>query len=258
MTCVPTPPAAAPVAEAIARIEERRDVLDLLMRKGMEMVDRLAAGETVEIAGRKPFADPARAFAVISRAVRLCVALACRLDQEIIALLRGGPVPYLAIVAPEAPPASEAPVAEPAPEAPAPAFGARARIARAVDAAIEAEADDHETAERLRAYLNEHLIEGEDYDAFLHQPWRVVVQTICADLGLHPDWSTWDNEAGFPSRQDTRQTWTHPPGSPVEDRQTNSQNPLIPATAGTQIKGPARGDEPDIPRPPDDPRAKNG
>jgi hypothetical protein len=146
MTSASTPPAAALVADAIARIEERRDVLDRLARKGMEMVERLAAGEDVEIAGRKPFADPARAFAVISRAVRLCLALGCRLDQEIIALLRGGPIPTLAILAPEAPAALKTSAAEP--ETPVPASGPRERIARAIDAVIEAETADREAAER--------------------------------------------------------------------------------------------------------------
>jgi hypothetical protein len=189
------PPAASAVADAIARIEERRDALDRLAAKGMEMLERIAAGEVVEIAGRKPFADPARAFAVISRAVRLCLALASRLDEELIALLRGGPIPKLAILAPEA--REPAPVAQPEPETPAPSSTPRARIARAVDAVIAAETGDGEAAERLRAYVHEHLIEGENYDRYLHQPWRVVVQTICADLGLHPDWSTWDNTEGF-------------------------------------------------------------
>ena len=192
MTSTLAPPSPSAVADAIARIEERRDALDLLARKGMDMVERLAAGEDVEIAGRKPFADPARAFAVISRAVRLCLALACRLDEEIIALLRGGPIPTLAILAPEAPAAAKAPVADCQTTS-----GPRARIARAVDAVIEAETGDREAVERQRAYVQEHLIEGEDYDAFLHQPWRIVVQTICADLGLHPDWSAWDNTEGF-------------------------------------------------------------
>ncbi len=195
MTSTLAPPAASAVADAIARIEERRDALDRLAAKGMEMLERIAAGEVVEIAGRKPFADPARAFAVISRAVRLCLALASRLDEELIALLRGGPIPKLAILAPEA--REPAPVAQPEPETPAPSSTPRARIARAVDAVIAAETGDGEAADRLRAYVHEHLIEGEDYDRYLHQPWRVVVQTICADLGLHPDWSAWDNTDGF-------------------------------------------------------------
>jgi hypothetical protein len=202
MTSVPTPPAAALVAEAIARIDARRETLDRLARTGVDMVERLSAGETVEIAGRKPFDDPARAFVVISRAVRFCLALGCRLDEALIDLLRGGPIPDLAILAPQAPVASKSPDApvsapESAPEAPAVESGPRARIARAVDAAIEAETGDREAAERQRGYVREHLIEGEDYDALLHQPWRAVVQAICFDLGLNPDWSAWDDTAGF-------------------------------------------------------------
>jgi hypothetical protein len=166
------------VADAIARIEERRDTLDRLADKGMAMIERIAAGETVEIAGRKPFADASRAFAVISRAVRLCLALASRLDEELIALLRGGPIPDLAILK------AEAPAAEPATERP---VTPRERIARAADAVIEAEAG--EGAERMRAHVREHLVEGERYDAYLHLPWRVVVRKIRADLGLPIDGS---------------------------------------------------------------------
>ena len=194
------------IADAIARIEERRNALDRLADKGMEMVERLAAGEGVEIAGRKPFEDPARAFVVISRAVRFCVALASRLDEALVALLRGGPVPDLAILAPTASAAkasADKSASPPAIEAPTLSTHPRARIARAVDAVIEAEAGDDEDAERLREYLHEHLTEGEDYDALLHQPWRSVVEAICADLGLHPSWGEWDNVVGFeasPSR----------------------------------------------------------
>jgi hypothetical protein len=131
--------------------------------------------------------------------VRICLVLANRLDKETIALLQGGPIPDLAILAPERPAAPKAPKPDPkpAPKASAEAADPRARIARAVTAVIETETGDREAADRMRAYVQDHLIEGEDYDAFLHQPWRVVVQTLCADLGLHPDWTTWDNTEGF-------------------------------------------------------------
>lgn|GEM_PF-6569319 len=100
---------------------------------------------------------------MISRAVRFCLALASRLDEEFIALLRGGPIPNLAILAPSAAkvPAT-VPALTPSTETPAAASDPRARIARAVDAAIEAEAGDREGADRMRAYVDEHLIEGED------------------------------------------------------------------------------------------------
>ena len=128
MTSGSIAPTAALVADAIARIEERRVALDLLADQGMAMVERLVAGETVEIAGRKPFESTARAFAVISRAVRLCLALASRLDEELIALLRGGPIPDLAILAPEnsGPKASTA-EQEARPPLPAPASASPAR-----------------------------------------------------------------------------------------------------------------------------------
>ena len=217
MTSTPAPPTADLVAEAIARIAARREVLDRLMHKGMEMIDKLAAGEDVEIAGRKPFVDRTHAYDVISRAVRICLVLANRLDKETIALVQGGPIPDLAILAPEPPAAPKAPkpdpapASKPAPKAPAQPSDPRARIARAVETVIEAETADRDAADRMLAYVQQHLIEGEDYDAFLHQPWRVVVQTICADLGLHPDWTGWDNTEGFGAGP--RPPTGEPPGS---------------------------------------------
>ena len=195
MKLAPIPPPAALVADAIARIEERRDALDDLGRKGLAMIERIVAGEKVEIAGRKPFRDGAHAFAVVSRAVRLCLALASRLDEELIALLRGGSIPDLAILKPEPNLVPEAPVLETVGHSVAPT--PRDRIARAVDTVIDAETIDRDAAERMRDYVQDHLIERETYDAFLHKPWRVVVEAICADLGLHPDWTAWDNAEGF-------------------------------------------------------------
>ncbi len=252
MKSAPVPPAAELVADAISRIEARRNALDNLAAKGLDMAERLAAGEIVEIAYRKFSADPARAFAVVSRAVRLCLALASRLDEALIALLQGGPIPDLAILAPEAATASRAaapavapiPASEPAVEAPEVAPCPRTRIARAVDAAIAAEAGDREEADRRRAYVEDHLIEGEDYDALLHQPWRVVVETICADLGLRPDWSAWDNAEGFaaapsPSWGGTRRAERSPGwGSEGEDP-TGADNPHVPTPLGQRPSRPS-------------------
>ena len=65
-----------------------------------------------------------------------------------------------------------------------------------VGVVIEAQAGDREGAGRLYAYVEEHPSEGEHYDALLHQPWRVVVQTVRAGVGLSPDWSQWDTVTG--------------------------------------------------------------
>ena len=222
---------ASAVADAIARIEERRDALDLLAAWGMEVCERLAAGLKVEIPGRKPFADDGRAFAVLSRAVRLCLALASRLDEVLIDLLRGGPIPDLAILAPEGTTGLE-PASQVAPQAAAePVFEPKARIARAVDDVIEAEMEAGEGANRMRSYVQERLVEREDYDGLLHRPWRVVVQAICADLGLKPDWGAWDNGRGF--RVEAKPpTGDSPP------------NPLVPSSAKPRFTDTARGYKP--------------
>lgn len=43
----------------------------------------------------------------------------------------------------------------------------------------------------------DHLAEGADEDALVAGDFRTCVEAICADLGLHPDWSCWSDEEGF-------------------------------------------------------------
>ena len=58
--------------------------------------------------------------------------------------------------------------------------------------------------------LDERLQDDEAYDDVRGQPFREVVQRLCADIGLDPDWSDWTDE-GWPEPDEffkTRATWS--------------------------------------------------
>ena len=173
------------VAAAIARAERRRGVLEQLTETGMRIISEIE-GRTVQAPLHpEPRHDPARAFAAVSRSVRLTLILEARIGRDILAMRKGR---FLSSAAPSAADSVAQPRSNPA----------RAKVRDAVWAAIDRESGDVETADVARRHLHERLIEGEAYDVLLSGPWRACVAAICADLGLSPDWSTWSDDAGFP------------------------------------------------------------
>ena len=135
----------------------------------------------------EPRPDPSRAFAAVSRAVRLTLILEARTEKQILAWRRGDlasldalePEPFLA-------PRFDSPAER------------RARVRDCVAAAIDRETLDPHEAEGMRGRLRRELIETEDLgDHRLKGGFRACVEAICADLGLKPDWSRWSDDHGF-------------------------------------------------------------
>jgi hypothetical protein len=79
----------------------------------------------------------------------------------------------------------------------------RNRIRDAVFDVMNHEITDIYPAHDALDALYERLIEGDQYDAFVHRPLREAVEAICEDLGLHPDWSRWTDD-GFPPQDRTQ------------------------------------------------------
>jgi hypothetical protein len=213
---LPPPPH---IAAAIARAERRREKLERLSNLGMDLAQNLAeraaqaprAPDPAQTSAQataktpaepppEPRHEPGRAFAAVSRAVRLTLALEAKIDEEILALLRGE--------APGAAPKSHSAAAEEpvwTPKPPPNAFERRrGKVAACVWDAVEEGMTDAEAADDLCAVVNERLMESEVYDDFLFRPFRDSVAAICQDLGLKPDWRRWDDEVGFPP--ETRRT----------------------------------------------------
>jgi hypothetical protein len=161
------------------------------------------------LAGSKDAAD---AFAKASRALRLTLALE-KATAETLRDLRAGVLPERKAVA--------APAAESRKSAAAPAAGAasvdllqekvRDAVTDAIVAACEARAA-HELAEDL----NERLTECDRFGPLLRRPLREVVEQICADIGMGPEWIRLmdDDPAPFTPRPPPEWTITRSPDTP--------------------------------------------
>ena len=90
------------------------------------------------------------------------------------------------------------------------------------------------------------LTETEDFEALLALPFRDCVATICADLGLDPDWTTWSDEAGFspasadPPRQRQNSARPEPPPPATTPHPPN-------APPAVRRPAPGTGDDPPMP-----------
>jgi hypothetical protein len=148
--------------------------------------------------------DPFTAFERIARAVRLAIALALRIENEIAAWRGGKPIDLDAFV-------SQAPC--PKPTRTTDLSGAVREAKGPGDkhqgTALQDVSDDappSERAENLVRELDEDLREDDEFYRLLNGPLKDAIAAICADLGLKPDWSLW-TEHGFPP----------PPGGGEED-----------------------------------------
>jgi hypothetical protein len=223
------PPAPAALTESdgagatdprVARAEERRAMLRELAELGMALTRELTRRtlETPETSAAEPAADgspkaasraipgprhdPAEAFARLSRAVRLTLALEAKAEEELAALIAG--VKDRSATTPPAVNDGGSPSGRLPRDYPS---AHRNKIRDAVFDAINREVTDIYPAQETLDVLYERLLEGERYDAFVHRPLREAVAAICDDLGLNPDWSRWTDD-GFPPRPEGERGYT--------------------------------------------------
>ena len=169
-------PALAPspdprLAQALDAAERRLVMLERLAEMGMSVA--AAVTEAVVEFPHRPGSGPqgARAFAQVSRAVRLTLMLAARVEKFILAMRKGEWGLEAALAARD--------LADPP--------GTRAdRVRAAVTPALEREAADREDAEVLRRRLDTRLADPDGAAAFLSRPFHDCVKAICTDLGLDP------------------------------------------------------------------------
>ena len=172
-------PEAAP-DPAVARAERRLRLLERLTEIGMELAEALRerAGDA-DAKGR----DPADAYARLSRAIRLTIALEEKTDRALADLEAG-------IVRERE--ARRAIAAEKAQADANDRYEQRKYEAYCrVICVIDAESRDQEDFEGLVEALDERLSEDEAYDDLSERPLREIVERLCRDLSLSPDWSHW-------------------------------------------------------------------
>jgi hypothetical protein len=225
-SCVSPEDAEEAQACAIRRAEERLRILDELTDIGMNVarsVERRAMAEAATAETMDPkkrsapsvsaHRDPADAFARVSRAIRLTLALATRAEEELRALRAGVPLQH------EKRRAAAIERAE----------AVKADRRRKVDGIVTDllvrehgdDADDYEAADEA---LQERLSDDEAYQDLVDRPLREIVERLCKDLCLTPDWSLWTGDGwardengrlpwsifGQPSRTPLIRTWPPP------------------------------------------------
>jgi hypothetical protein len=178
---------------------------------GLRFASFLAHGITPSMDGPRepmlhlPFiGDPFTAFERVARAVRLAVALASRIKDEIAASMGGKPFDLDAFVSQA--PCSKAKRMTDLSEAVREATGPAAKHQGKALQDVSDDVETSESAEDLVSELDEAVGEDEEFYRLLKGPLKDAIAAICADLGLKPDWSLW-TEDGFPP----------PPGGGEED-----------------------------------------
>ncbi|HEY2051612.1 MAG TPA: hypothetical protein VGH03_19910 [Caulobacteraceae bacterium] len=238
-------PADATLAEAtdpaVLRAERRLQLLEELTDIGMNLARALerqvlaaanpakpAAPDAAEAStGRattpnSPAPDPSVAFARISRAIRLTLALEARTDEALRAL-RAGVASECEVRRDQARRRAMADAVERNKDR-------RETVERLVIEAAEREIEDDEALCGVFEALEERLDDDAVYFHLDRLPLRETVEQLCADLELTPDWSRWEGEGWTPQPPFSRpkgSIWARPSRKPLRSLNESS----IPAEA---------------------------
>jgi len=200
------------MAAAVERAEGRLRIMRELTEMGMDITrvlhtQVLAAATAPEksSAGREtpPPPDPAASFAKLSRAIRLTLDLEARADEALRALIAGE------VTAREARREAGKRRAETAGAARERA--AIDRVEKQVRVAITRESESEAAEDALYEALEERLSHDVAYILAGQRPLRQVVEQLCGELGLTPDWSGWTEGEGWPDPKDAppyRSRWS--------------------------------------------------
>jgi hypothetical protein len=187
------------LAASVARVEHRLALLDELADIAMEMArgvaehSRAVKGAAAESAkaGATPAAHDFGAdnFSKLSRAVRLTLDLAGRLEETLRALRSGEAKIHEARRQKREARDLSASIER--------SEAAQERVVEQVKMVIAREAESEGDSCDLLAALDERLNDDIDYIDIDSRPLREAVERICGDLDLKPDWSRW-TDAGWP------------------------------------------------------------
>jgi hypothetical protein len=178
----PQDPADEAPDPSVVLAEGRLRMLRRLAEIGMELAERTLNTEAAPAKGR----DPADAFAPLSRAIRLTLALEAKTAAELRDLKAG----VVREREEERTRTAERREAAAAKEARERAVKVRELVSEAAEFEI---ADVYEFAQVYHA-LHERLDEDPAYEDLSEHPLRETVERLCKDLMLSPDWSRWDGE----------------------------------------------------------------
>jgi hypothetical protein len=245
-------PAEAP-DPAVLRAERRLQLLEELTDIGMNLARALerrvlaaadpaapagpAAPDAAEAsAGRAPapntpVGDPSVAFARISRAIRLTLALEARTDEQLRALRAG--------VAADAEARRFAERNHASAEAQARSRDHRHTVERLVIEAAEREIEDDAAMCGIFEALEERLDDDAVYFHLDRLPLRETVEQLCADLQLTPDWSRWEGEGWTPDppfHRPAASIWRHPSRKPLRSLDESSRPAGVPPASPRRLE----------------------
>ena len=197
------------VAASVARVERRLRMLDDLAEMAMKLASRVTeralaeeAASAKDAAGDTPPDFAADDLAKLSRAVRLTLDLAGRLEETLVRL-RAGEISVRAACRQEHEErASRARMQRGA--------ATRDKVAEQVAMVIFSESESERESSDLLEALEERLSDDVAYIDIEDQPLREVVERLCRDLGLKPDWSRWTDD-GWLDQDDflkSRASWS--------------------------------------------------
>ena len=197
------------LAASVARVEHRLRLLDDLAEMAMKLASRVTERALAEdavsaeaAAGEAPPDFAADDLAKLSRAVRLTLDLAGRLE-ETLARLRAGEISVRAARQQE----HEDRVSRARNQRDT---AVRDKVAEQVRMVIFSESESETESSDLLDALEERLSDDIVYIDVEDQPLREAVERLCGDLGLKPDWSRWTDD-GWPEHDEffkTRETWS--------------------------------------------------
>jgi len=166
-----------------------------------EAQDEVPGGSPATEPGRAKRRDPAEAFAPLSRAIRLTLALEAKTDAELCDLKAG----VVRAREEERTVTAERRKAAAAKETEDREEKIRDLVIEAAEFEIEGKEAMLELMDALEERLDDDVAHG-DRD---ERSMRDIVERLCADLTLRPDWSRWDGEGWARTTPPTR-----PPFSP--------------------------------------------
>jgi hypothetical protein len=215
------------LAVSAARIEHRLRLLDELAEMAMKLARdvteqglaaKAAAAETSQNAAsptQAPPRDTADDFAKLSRAVRITLDLAGRLE-ETLRRLRAGEAAVRETRRKEREARANRAVIDRC-------DAMRSKVAEQVTMVIQREAESEADSCDLLEALDERLEDDIAYVNVEMGPLREMVEKLCGDLGLSPDWSLW-TEDGWPEPPEGFFVANRPPWSPFN---RPSRKPLL-------------------------------
>jgi len=198
----------------IARTEWKLRILERLTERGMDIIDAVAdrACADAKAPSEPPKGrDPNEAYARVSRAIRFNLVLDTRLADYLHAVVAGDPDAEFRLGRARRNPRPGAPHEQDLLEQDLDEMDPRETVRANVLEVVDPDSYEEDECERIYEELDERLYESERYEPFLDLPMDELVELICKDLRVKPNWERWHGE-NWPAWRQTKPPAPRPGG----------------------------------------------